>query len=280
MKRIDPFARTLTALFATGMLMVAPQLRAENVPQVVKVIRVEGRAQWSTDSKHWKDINAGDVLKPGSVIQTSDKSLVDVILGDRDVVETMPMSVPTPGAIAASAGSGGGGGGGGDDEMQGNVIRIFSMTMVGVDKLTVDRTGVDEVSDTQLDLRAGQIFANVKKLSKQSRYEVKIPNGVAGIRGSGILFSSTGIVRSYSGSAVVSIIAGNGSQITAEVPTGKSFDPLSGLVTEMNPAELKRLELIFNDLRPVSNALADIFDRYIRKDHTILFCSPVDGTSL
>jgi hypothetical protein len=279
MKRIDPFARTLTALIATGMLLLAPQLRAENKPQVVKVIRVEGRAQWSTDSRNWTDIKTGDVLKPGTVIHTADKSLVDVVLGDRDSVDSFPMSVSAPGTIVSAGGSGaGGGGGGGDEEMNGNVIRIFSMTVLGVDKLLVDRTGTDEVSDTQLDLRAGQIMVNVKKLSKQSRYEVKIPNGVAGIRGTGCLISSAGIVKTYIGSVIVSIISGNGSQITKEVPTGKTFDPGSGLVSEMSPGEINKLGSVFNELQPEGYAKHDNRDK--DKDRTVMFCSPVDGTSV
>jgi len=55
--------------------------------------------------------------------------------------------------------------------------------VLSIDKLTVDQTGVDTISDTQLDLKAGSIFGTVKKLAVGSKYEVKIPNGVAGIRG-------------------------------------------------------------------------------------------------
>ena len=52
---------------------------------------------------------------------------------------------------------------------------------LGIDKLTSMDTGSDSVTETQLDLKAGHIMGSVKKLSAASKYEVKIPNGVAGI---------------------------------------------------------------------------------------------------
>jgi hypothetical protein len=42
---------------------------------------------------------------------------------------------------------------------------------------------VDTAVEVELDLPDGDIYFNVNKLSKASRYEVKMPNGVAGIRG-------------------------------------------------------------------------------------------------
>ncbi len=56
-------------------------------------------------------------------------------------------------------------------------------TVLAIDKLLISNTGVDAVSDTELDLRQGTIFGNVKKLSATSQYLIKIPNGIAGVRG-------------------------------------------------------------------------------------------------
>src|SRR5208282_3139036 len=38
-----------------------------------------------------------------------------------------------------------------------NIVRIWENTLLGVDKLTEMRTGMDVVTETQLDLRAGHI---------------------------------------------------------------------------------------------------------------------------
>jgi len=95
-------------------------------------------------------------LRPGSVIVTAEKSTVDVLMGDKDAVGITPNMA----ASAASAPLG-------DPDIvektirctsrkrnRANLVRIFQSSVMAVDKLTVDRTGVDEVSETQLDLAA------------------------------------------------------------------------------------------------------------------------------
>ena len=49
-----------------------------------------------------------------------------------------------------------------------NVIRMQGDTVLAIDKLMIANTGVDAVSDTELDLRQGTIFGSVKKLSAAS----------------------------------------------------------------------------------------------------------------
>ena len=61
-----------------------------------------------------------------------------------------------------------------------NIVRLWENTLMGVDKLTEMHTGADVVTETQLDLKAGHITGSVKKMSAASKYEVKMPNGVAG----------------------------------------------------------------------------------------------------
>ena len=51
---------------------------------------------------------------------------------------------------------------------------------------------MDTISDTELDLQKGRIFYSVKKLSAESKYLVKIPNGIAGVRGSQGFISADG----------------------------------------------------------------------------------------
>ena len=205
MKKTDKFARkALAGMVALGMVMAAARAGAESVPQVVQVVKVEGNAQYSTDGRTWQTLHQGDVLKSGAVIRTAERSLVDVTLGEPGATGSSfsgPNLLNYPAGGGAGAGDGGGGGGGAADTETANIVRIFESTVLGVDKLTLERTGVDEVSETQLDLRAGQIMGNVKKLSAQSRYEIKLPNGVAGIRGSSYVWSSSGSLVMLSGSA-------------------------------------------------------------------------------
>jgi hypothetical protein len=111
----------------------------------------------------------------------------------------------------------------GTQEAQQNVVRLRPNTVLGIDKLFVEQTGADAVSDTQLDLRAGRIFCNVKKLSAASKYEIKLPNGVAGIRGT---LTDIGVdsIRVYLGSVVGSIYNAAGELITKPIMGGPSCD--------------------------------------------------------
>jgi hypothetical protein len=77
---------------------------------------------------------------------------------------------------------------------------------LAIDKLTAEDTGTDMVTETQLDLRAGRITGSVKKLSAASRYEIKFPTGVAGIRGTLYSITSGGVVQVGLGSVVVSYL--------------------------------------------------------------------------
>ena len=87
----------------------------------------------------------------------------------------MPQAAPSPDTIAFAP----------DPNVRGlvsykpmveqNVIRMWGNTVLAIDKLTQFDTGVQTVSDTELDLRAGRIFFNVKKISATSQFIIKIP---------------------------------------------------------------------------------------------------------
>lgn len=277
MKQIDCFARKLVAgIVALGFMAMAASTNAQNVPQVIKVLRVQGAAQYSTDSRNWMPLSGGEVLQPGSVIRTADKSTVDILLGDKNAAT--PRQSYASGAssvIPVSASS--------DnskyipEEERANVIRIFQSTVLGVDKLTAKRTGVDEVTETQLDLRAGQIMGVVKKQSGGSKYEVKIPNGVAGIKGTVYVLSSSGVLDVVRGKMVIAIVAADGSVNPRLVTSKNGFDPTTGLISPIPPQLYTRLVAIYLDVVGPINIKAQA--RVIPTDYTIIFISPVDGTS-
>jgi len=51
---------------------------------------------------------------------------------------------------------------------------------------------------------SGQHFsARMKKLTPTSKYEIKVPNGVAGIRGTIYFINASGILRVLSGTVVI-----------------------------------------------------------------------------
>ena len=204
MKKIYHFKHQLTgAAVGVALVLLAARAGAEVIPQVVQVIQIKGSARYATDNKNWHTLRQGDILQPGVVIQTATHSTVDIQVADRDsTAGFQPVSeggaspyVPPPSSLGNAT-----------EEAKFNVVRIFESSVLSVDKLLVERTGVDEVADTQLDLRAGHIMGNVKKLSAASKYEIKIPNGVAGIRGSFYHLWASGKLNMLSGSAILALV--------------------------------------------------------------------------
>src|SRR5436309_1899352 len=133
MRTIHSFAQRLMAgAVAMVVIGLATQALAETSPQIVaKVIRVKGLARYSSDNKSWQTVKVGDILNPGSVIQTSDKAVVDVQLGQRDAKAATPISSLGMGYSP--------------EEATANVVRIFESSVLGIDKLTAQQTGADVV---------------------------------------------------------------------------------------------------------------------------------------
>jgi hypothetical protein len=194
MKTIPYLARKLSAALAAFIVIgLAAQASAAPVDQTATVVKVKGGARYTTDNRTWKTLKVGDVLKPGCVVQTAEQSEVDIQLGGK-VVPTAPIvqnkatgmeDIPTVyDGILYSSGMGAGGGGFTPTAPAGNMVHLDESSVLAIDKLTSDTTVAESVDDTELDLRAGAVGFNVKKMSAASRYEIKIPNGVAGIRGS------------------------------------------------------------------------------------------------
>ncbi len=132
---------------------------------------------------------------------------MDVILGKKIL---MPQADPLPDRVSLAADSDVRGFVSYKPSVEQNAIRMTSDTVLAIDKLTVSDTGVDTVSDTELDLRQGRIYCSVKKLSGASQYLIKIPNGIAGVRGTLFVIDASGYVGVLKNSVVLSIIGSDG----------------------------------------------------------------------
>jgi hypothetical protein len=222
MNKINFFTqKLLTGALALALVALVAQANAETVSQKITVLKVTGSARYMTGGGSWMPLNKGDVLPPGSVIETASKSTVDLAMGEEQgAVYAQPLttSISMPG-----------GGAGAESTPKSNTLRIYESSVLSIDKLTSDKTGADEVSETQLDLRAGRILGNVKRLSAASRYEVKIPQGVAGIRGTTYeIDATTGQIWVISGEVrVVYVPAGGGQPVTEIITAGMTSSPTS-----------------------------------------------------
>lgn len=119
-----------------------------------------------------------------------------------------------------------------------SVIRITPETTFGVTKATATDTGAEQVTDTELYLKSGRILGNVKKLSAASKYQVKTPNGVTGIRGTEFDISFiNGLlkVRCVNGTLISSAANRNGNIKTAVINQGETWSPDDEFNTQPEP---------------------------------------------
>lgn len=252
MKHIRPFINGLVA--CSIALAMATSLAAQSVEQgTAKVVRIKGSARYMTPgSSMWQPLRNGAILKPGTVLQTASGSYVDLVLNNESATTAFSPSL-TP--IASYR-----------PMVNQNAIRVFQNTVLAINQLSVNHTGADVVTDTQLDLKAGRIFGTVKKLSAASKFEVKIPNGVAGIRGTIFFVDSSGLVSVVEGSVVVAYMGPDGKPATMEIPQGQQFDVTKPqLGNQPIPSDTPIPGVRYETMQPITFA----------PDHTIEYVSPI-----
>jgi hypothetical protein len=189
------------ALFMTTAVQAVPQ----HNKGVVRAIR-DGVVEVSKDKgKTWSKASVGTIIQQDTAIRTDANATADIFLGDN-----------------------------------GPVVRVTKGTTLGFDKLDVESVGIEKVIETQLDLKNGRILGNVKKMAAASKYEVKTPVGVAGIRGTEYSISADGTVNVVSGTVVVVFIVGGVPQPAVTVTQGNSVTPppTNGGVAVITPTTL------------------------------------------
>jgi hypothetical protein len=72
-----------------------------------------------------------------------------------------------------------------------------------------------------------------KKTSAASKYEIKIPNGVAGIRGCVWDVSAEGVIKVFEGSVVLAYVGPDGTVVTQVVMGNQEFDARTGVLTPL-----------------------------------------------
>jgi hypothetical protein len=224
--------RIINSLLACGIaLAMVSTLVAQEVKQgTARVVRIKGDARYRIGGNDWQPLHVGDTVKPGTMIQTAAKAHVDLILGSGAATTVAPVSTTgadyqAPSSVWRSTSY--------TPSSEQNVVRLYENTLLSIDKLTTVQTGADEVTETQLDLKAGRIFGMVKKMSAASKYEIKIPSGVAGIRGTVYDISAEGVIKVQSGSAVLAYAGPNGAVLTQVIMGGQMFDARTGTLTPL-----------------------------------------------
>ncbi|MGO8765897.1 MAG: FecR domain-containing protein [Limisphaerales bacterium] len=260
-----------TAVCALVFSVCAGAYAQSDHPGYATAVRITGEARYSHDGTTWLPLVVGEVLSAGDVVETATDGSLDLVLGQifkthagpNDDVVAPPADLTVRGMVAYQA------------SIQQNVIHLESGTVLAIKTLTVGDTGVDAVSNTELDLRKGAIFGSVKKLSASSQYLIDMPNGIAGIRGTVFAISLTpppGIVTVTEGSMVISYTGPNG-VVTFTVTQGQQLNlgsaaPPVTLSPTAYAAALAEATQTITVMSPVANPTYD---------RTILYISPVTG---
>jgi hypothetical protein len=168
MKRLSTFASRLLLVLTLATLTHLPPTRAAHNKAVIRAIH-NGSAEFSNDKgKTWKKAVVGAVLAANCAVRTDANATLDIFLGEN-----------------------------------GPAVHLTKSTTLDIDKLDVENTAMEKVIETQLDLKQGRIYGNVKKMAAASKYEIKFQTGVLGIRGTGYALSADGHLQIFSGTAFV-----------------------------------------------------------------------------
>lgn len=250
--------QTLLAIAMSGVLLnVGLSASAQPAkPGYATVIRVKGVASYSLDGgAHKYPLMAGKFLEPGSTIYTGDDGVVDVILGKS---LDLPQATWKPERISLAADSPVRGLVGYKSSAEQNVVRVLASTTLVIDKLTTTSSGADTVSDTELDLKQGSIYASVKKLSPAAQYLVKTPTGIAGVRGTQftIALNPDGTIKDVSvyktlhdEGLVLALTSAVGTTETFLIRDGEMWRPGMSAPTPITPQLRTILQTVFSALR-------------------------------
>lgn len=218
-----------------------------------KVVRIKGDARFSTGNKVWQPLKVGTTLKSGYIVQTAPNSFADIVINE-DATAAAVAIAPVPASTSSKASSAGGGGGGAavpaPDQ---DVIRVLDDTYLVFDSLAATATGADVVTETMLDLKKGSIFGSVKKQAAASRFEIKTPNGVAGIRGTWFLIDAFNNVSCLAGSVIAALTDAAGNVTTHVIGGGQSFNAGTKQISPLAGALMSNMTSMANDCNPPSN---------------------------
>jgi hypothetical protein len=277
MKNIQTLLRVVLCSAIVGAAIQASAQPAR--PCHATVVRVQGSVSYSLGDNNWHPLVSGKYLPPGASIRTGDNGVVDVVLG---IAVDFPQAGNIPSRIGMAP----------DYPVRGfmsykptveqNAIRLTENSLLTIDKLTTTDTGADTVSDTELDLKQGALYASVKKLSAAAQYIVKTPTGIIGVRGTqfNVALNGNGSISSLAvykttndDGLILSQTLPSGGTQTMLIGQGQMYEAGSVQPVSVSPAVLQMLQQVFPSLRTVG-VPPDVGFEY---DHTITYVSPDFG---
>ena len=190
----------LVALFT----LAAPVLANDPVVQV-PVTGVLGRAQYSRANGPFVPLGPGMSVRAGDVVQTANGSAVDLNLG----------------------------------ELAG-LVRLTENSVLNLDALNKGSTNQGGATEIKLNLKSGELLGIAKRLPDYSRFEIKIPVGLAQIVEGRYRIDARGHVVLVEGKVLLAYMPATGEPQahTLTAPKAVYFTPVEGL--NYAPKELER----------------------------------------
>jgi len=267
------FKTFLAVAVGIALAASATTASAQNTKQgYATCVRVQGDVTYSLgQGQPEHPLVAGIYLPPGAIVFTKENGEADLILGKSI---DLPQAKWSPDRISQAA----------DAPVRGyvtykpsadqNAVRLTPNSTLAIDKLTIVDTGTDAVSDTELDLKKGKVFAAVRKLTGASQYIVKVPNGVAGVRGTLFSIDVDGGVACFesTGGGVILSITLNGVTSTFVIQPGYIMQQGTSTPVHITPQLQNVLKQIFDALRTTYFQVVDY-----EFDHTGCYISPTHG---
>jgi hypothetical protein len=182
------YFRTLASLALS--LVAATAMAQTTKDRIATVNALAGDARYSQKGGAYMPIAVGTKLREGDKVKTGVGSHVDIDIG-------------------------------------GNVgiIQVAPQSELIIGKLTSTDSGSERLTETQLRVELGAIYAKINKLAKGSRYEIATPKGIAGIRGTAVYCTADCQLTVVDGYAGVAFINGGGAPDTYRVLAGETVGP-------------------------------------------------------
>ena len=162
---------TIVAIIA--VLSVARAAQTEE--RIARVNALSGEASFSAKGGSFVALAIGTKLHQGDKVKTGAGSHVDIDLG---------------GGVG--------------------IVQVAPQSLFVLDKITTTDAGEEKLTETQLRIDEGAIYAKINRLAKGSRYEIATPKGIAGIRGTAVYATADGQITVLEGLAGVAYPNGAG----------------------------------------------------------------------
>lgn len=256
-------SKLLSVVVALACLAISGAYADGEKSGVVTAIRVQGsldgsdgvgRADYSLDGgATWQPVVVGQSFPVGTLLRTGKGGLLDVLIGqsyaEKNVVFLKDTWHQNPARNVVP-------------ELEHNMIRLRPNTVLGVDKLLVPGSDPTAISDAELNLKQGTILGSVRKVKPSSEYFIKLPTGVAAVRGTQFELSTGGDGTScnvVSGTVWVSFSLTDKSGNPVLGPGGQPFPPIQvslnpGQSIDLSPSLINTLSQQVNQAAPTATS--------------------------